>query len=114
MPLKIYLCEHNKFFSSKIWIFDFFVVTLQSEKKGVFMATYALTINERSSQGKALLAYLSTLNIQLRPVRKEIIDAPCQFTADELRDILVQATSEARTETGTTHVDFKSEVAKWL
>lgn len=30
-PLKIYLCEHNKFFSSKIWIFNFFVVTLQRE-----------------------------------------------------------------------------------
>ena len=32
LPLKIHLCEHNKFFSSKIWIFDFFVVTLQQKR----------------------------------------------------------------------------------
>ena len=51
------------------------------------MATYAMTINERSNQGKALLAYLSTLNLQLRPVNVDEAQAPCQFTEDEMRQL---------------------------
>lgn len=34
------------------------------------MATYTLTINERSTQGKALLAYLEALKINIRPATK--------------------------------------------
>ncbi len=36
------------------------------------MATYAMTIDERSTQGRALLSYLGTLNIKLQPLKKEI------------------------------------------
>ena len=78
------------------------------------MATYAMTINERTNQGKALLAYLGTLNLQLRPIT-EIKDAvPCRFSQKEMRDILAQSTVEARTEGGTLHEDFKREMASWL
>ena len=34
------------------------------------MATYTLTVNERSAQGKALLAYLETLKVNLQPATK--------------------------------------------
>ena len=34
------------------------------------MATYTLTINERSTQGKALLAYLEALKLDVKRVRK--------------------------------------------
>ena len=34
------------------------------------MATYTLTVNERSAQGKALLAYLETLKVNLQPAAK--------------------------------------------
>ena len=77
------------------------------------MATYAMTINERTNQGKALLAYLNTLNLQLRPVVLEE-QAPCQFSKNEMRDILAQSVAEARTEGGTLHEDFKREMASWL
>ena len=33
------------------------------------MATYTLTINERSTQGKALLAYLEALKLDVKRVR---------------------------------------------
>ena len=37
------------------------------------MATYAMTIDERSTQGRALLSYLGTLNIKLQPLKKELV-----------------------------------------
>ena len=37
------------------------------------MATYAMTIDERSTQGKALLTYLGTLDIKLQPLEKEMV-----------------------------------------
>lgn len=36
------------------------------------MATYTLTINERSAQGKALLAYLETLRVNIHRTPKVI------------------------------------------
>ena len=77
------------------------------------MATYAMTINERTNQGKALLAYLGTLNIQLRPVFVFEDQAPCRFSKNEMRDILAQSTAEARGGAGTLHEDFKREMASW-
>ena len=76
------------------------------------MATYAMTINERTNQGKALLSYLSTLDLQLRPITTDV--APCRFSEREMREILAQSTHEARTEGGTLHEDFKREIATWL
>ena len=78
------------------------------------MATYAVNINERTNQGKALLAYLGTLNLQLRPVSETEDLAPCRFSKKEMRDILAQSTAEARTGDGTLHEDFKREMASWL
>ena len=78
------------------------------------MATYAMTINERTNQGKALLAYLGTLNLQLRPVSEIEDQAPCRFSQSEMRDILAQSTIEARKGEGTLHADFKREMASWL
>ena len=78
------------------------------------MATYAMTINERTNQGKALLAYLGTLNLHLRQVPEEEDAVPCRFSQDEMRDMLAQSTAEARTGGGTTHEDFKREMASWL
>ena len=75
------------------------------------MATYAMTINERSNQGKALLAYLGTLDLKLVPISKS--KAPCQFTKAEMRDILAQSVEEARVSDGTSHEDFKREIASW-
>ena len=37
------------------------------------MATYAMTIDERSAQGKALLMYLGTLDIKLQPLKKKMV-----------------------------------------
>ena len=36
------------------------------------MATYTLTINERSAQGKALLAYLETLRVNIQRTPKAL------------------------------------------
>ena len=76
-------------------------------KLWISMATYAMTINERTTQGKALLSYLGALNISLVPIDR----MPCSFSAKEMRDILAQSASEARSGGGTPHEDFKREIA---
>ncbi len=76
------------------------------------MATYAMTIDERSTQGRALLTYLGTLNIKLQPLTRVV--APCQFSKEEMRDMLAESTAEARRGMGTSHEDFKREMASWL
>ncbi len=75
------------------------------------MATYAMTIDERSMQGRALLAYLNTLNISIQPLTSQ---PPCRFSKAEMRAILAEATAEARSGQGTSHEDFKREMASWL
>ena len=53
------------------WQFRFFVVTLQAmnaKKKGSIMATYAVTLNERTANGKALMAYLQALGVLVRKI----------------------------------------------
>ena len=76
------------------------------------MATYAMTIDERSTQGRALLTYLGTLNINLQPLKGAT--APCHFSKDEMKTILAESTAEARKGLGTSHEDFKLEMASWL
>ena len=76
------------------------------------MATYAMTIDERSTQGKALLTYLGTLDIKLQPLTRGV--APCQFSRDEMKAMLAESTAEARKGIGTSHEDFKLEMASWL
>lgn len=76
------------------------------------MASYAMTIDERSTQGKALLTYLGTLDIKLQPLTR--VPAPCQYTKAEMRAILAESTAEARSGQGTSHKDFKREMASWL
>ena len=51
------------------------------------MATYAMTIDERSTQGKALLTYLGTLDIKLQPLTHKV--APCQFSKKEMLSLLM-------------------------
>ena len=75
------------------------------------MATYAMTIDERSTQGRALLTYLGTLNIKLQPLTSS---TPCQFSKAEMKSILAESTEEARKGMGTSHEDFKREMASWL
>jgi len=45
---------------------------VKQKQKNIFfdMATYALTINERSASGKALLAYLEALKLNLQRLPK--------------------------------------------
>lgn len=76
------------------------------------MATYAMTIDERSTQGRALLTYLGTLDIKLQPLKREV--APCQFSKKEMKAMLSESTDEARKGAGTSHEDFKREMASWL
>ena len=76
------------------------------------MATYAMTIDERSTQGKALLTYLGTLDIKLQPLTHKV--APCQFSKEEMFSILSESTDEARKGARTSHEDFKREMASWL
>lgn len=76
------------------------------------MATYAMTIDERSTQGRALLTYLGTLNIKLQPLTRGA--APCQFSKEEMRTMLSESTAEARKGQGTLHEDFKREMSSWL
>jgi len=72
-----------------------------------------MNINEQTNQGKALLAYLGTLNVQLRQI--EVVDPlPCRFSKDEMKDLLAQSTQEARSGKGTPHENFKHELASWL
>lgn len=77
------------------------------EKNGKYidnMATYAMTIDERSAQGKALVTYLGTLNIKLQPLTGGL--APCRFSKAEMKSILAESTAEARKGMGTSHEDF--------
>ena len=74
------------------------------------MASYAMTIDERSTQGRALLTYLGTLDIKLQPLTRPV--TPCQFTRDEMKTMLAESTDEARRGLGTSHEDFKREIAK--
>lgn len=76
------------------------------------MASYAMTIDERSTQGRALLTYLGTLDIKLQPLTQ--VFAPCQFANDEMKAMLADSTAEARRGQYTKHEDFKQEVASWL
>ena len=76
------------------------------------MATYAMTIDERSTQGRALLTYLGTLNIKLQPLTRNV--APCQFSKAEMQAMLAESTAEARSGQCTSHEDFKREMASWL
>ena len=76
------------------------------------MATYAMTIDERSTQGKALLTYLGTLDINLQPLVGGV--PPCRFTKEEMRSMLADSAEEARRGIGTSHEDFKREMATWL
>lgn len=76
------------------------------------MATYAMTIDERSTQGKALLTYLGMLNVKLQPLPHGV--APCQFSKKEMKTTLAESTAEARSGIGTSHEDFKQEMASWL
>ena len=71
----------------------------------------SLSDDERSMQGRALLAYLNTLNISIQPLTSV---PPCRFTKAEMRSILAEATAEARSGQGTSHEDFKREMATWL
>ena len=75
------------------------------------MASYALTIDERSTQGKALLTYLEMLNIKLQPLTRSV--APCQFSKAEMKAMLAESTAEVRSGQGTSHEDFKREMASW-
>lgn len=50
--------QKTSLFYRKIWWFRFFFVTLHPQKKGKSMTTYAITINERANEGKALMSYL--------------------------------------------------------
>lgn len=77
------------------------------------MATYAMTIDERSAQGKALVTYLGTLNIKLQPLTGGGL-VPCRFSKAEMKSILEESTAEARKGMGTSHEDFKQEMASWL
>ena len=76
------------------------------------MATYAMTIDERSTQGRDLLTYLGTLNIKLQPLTRGV--APCQFSKEEMKAMLAESAAEARKGLGTSHEDFKREMASWL
>ena len=76
------------------------------------MASYAMTIDERSTQGRALLTYLGTLNIKLQPLTRS--EAPCRFSKEEMKAMLSESTAEARRGLGTSHEDFKREMASWL
>lgn len=76
------------------------------------MASYAMTIDERSAQGRALLTYLGTLNIKLQPLTRGV--APCEFSKEEMKVLLAESTAEARQGMGTSHEDFKREMASWL
>lgn len=76
------------------------------------MASYAMTIDERSAQGRALLTYLGTLNIKLQPLTRQV--SPCEFSKEEMKAMLAESTDEARRGLGTSHEDFKREIASWL
>lgn len=48
------------------------------------MASYAMTIDERSTQGRALLTYLRALDIKLQPLKNEMVQ-PTEEQKSRLR-----------------------------
>ena len=54
-----------------VWIIQINVVSLHwNQQKHKIMATYTITLNERSNNGKALLNYLQSLGIMVQKVTK--------------------------------------------
>ena len=51
----------------------------------------------------------TTTNINLQPLKG--VAAPCHFSKDEMKSILAESTDEARKGIGTSHEDFKLEMA---
>lgn len=59
---------------------------------------------EDEQKVSAIIRYITSL-------REE--QAPCQFSTQEMSDILAQSTAEMRAGKSTLHDDFKREVASW-
>lgn len=61
-------------FCNNSCVYELFSVILRRKISinDYIMATYTLTINERSAQGKALLAYLETLRVNIQRTPKVI------------------------------------------
>lgn len=67
---------------------------------------YALgTMVEDERKVDAVIRYIYTL-------REDQV--PCRFSDDEMRMLLAQGAEETRLGQGTTHEDFKQEMASWL
>ena len=57
----------TKLFRPKIWMFHGKSISLPT-KYNISMATYTITINERTASGKALMAYLKALGVLIEKV----------------------------------------------
>lgn len=56
--------------------------------------------------------YWSDLKRKLQPLTRGV--APCQFSKEEMKAMLAKSAAEARKGLGTSHEDFKLEMASWL
>lgn len=50
-----------------MWVWKIYVIL---QKLLLVMATYTITLNERTSTGKALLALIKSLGVMIKPVRQ--------------------------------------------
>ena len=58
------------------------------------MATYAITLNERSASGKALMAYLQALDVLVRKISPKAKGSLARSREDKLAGILSLFSSE--------------------
>ena len=63
--------RHNAKNLRNVWEIQIIIVSLhRNEQKRRIMATYTITLNERSNNGKALLNYLQSLGVMVEKVTK--------------------------------------------
>ena len=60
----------QSFFEMKIWLLELASLSLHAtnRKTTTDMATYTITLNERTASGKALMAYLQALGVLIKKV----------------------------------------------
>lgn len=69
-----------------------------------FIAAMGPMVNDDRTM-KQVMSYISLLRHQTEP---------CQYTTDEMREILAASIVDVRAGKGTTHADLKNEIAQWL
>ena len=77
------------------------------------------TIEIRAKENELIREINSNVNllesalIYVRNLKKNILQYPCQFTAEEKENILLKGEDDAINDLGVLHEDFEKEFATW-